>query len=175
MNTFKEASNKYNAYIKKSTFGITQLIICLNDKQFRITPMYKSTSSAEGGGEMTCIDFPIKSSNTLDFRIQEKTSFKRTASPKELLYNSDSTLFQIPELDSRFVVKGLNNNYIEQFKSNPIFTKSIINLPSGADIQVKNQKATITVNGFPEEIGFIDTLINISQNLIRFVDMNNAE
>lgn len=170
---FEMASVKYSSELKHSIFGISQLMIFLNERIFRITPMYHSTSSAKGGAEMTCIDFPVMTSECKNFRIQEKSSFRRTASPKELFKNRESFLLQIPEFDSRFILCGLNQDQLQRFINNSNLIKSILALPAGADIQVKNNLASISINGFPDKIEQIDMLINISQKLIEFIEIKN--
>jgi hypothetical protein len=57
------AARKHTAEIHQSYLGMPQIIKTFHGWAIRMMPMNVSTSSPEGGGEMTCVDFGPSSSD----------------------------------------------------------------------------------------------------------------
>lgn len=160
------AARKHKATIHQSMLGMPQLIKPLGCQTIRITLMNVSTSSPEGGGEMTCVDFDWPRLDVGEFRIREKADARRNAVPTALMGDNKLFALGIPQVDEKFSIAGTQKAAAARILTGRSVVESIMALPSGADIHVRGGKCYLTVRAFPHSIDFIDRLFNTSESLL---------
>lgn len=163
------AAIKHNATVRRSAIGLPQIYKTVDGRVFRMTPMNKSTSSAGGGGAMTCVDFETLRSDVSDFRIREKADYRRNALPRVLMGADQPFTLEVPELEARFRGVGSNADQARRIIQHDLVVKSILALPPGADIRVQGGKCYISVDGLPDDIDFVDRLFSASELTARSI------
>jgi hypothetical protein len=143
-----------------------QLIKHVGDHSIRMTPMNISTSSPEGGGEMTCVDFDVPGLEVCEFRIREKSDARRNALPAALMGRNTSFTLGIPQIDARFSVVAADVAKAARILTETSVAESIIALPRGADIDVRGGKCYVSVKGLPHDVEFVDRLFDTSERLL---------
>lgn len=162
----ERAADAHNGrVIQQSSLGLPQLVVPAGDTTIRLTPMAKSLS-AHDSGMMTCVEFGIQSYRGGEFRIQEKTTYLRTALPKFL--TGDVRAFKLHQkaFNNRFHISASAIGQTAKIVSEPLLLRSILELPKGADIRIQNGKCHITVDGVPSDVEFVDRLLAVSERMI---------
>ncbi len=163
------AARKHTAVLHQSLLGMPQITKHVGGRAIRMTPMSVSTSSPEGGGEMTCVDFDWPRLEVGEFRMREKSAARRNAVPTALTGGNQPFTLGIPQLDARFAVVGTNRAEAARILTDTAVVESIIALPRGADIHIRGGKCYVTVSGFPHHIDVIDGLFTTSERLLASV------
>jgi hypothetical protein len=166
---FDMAARKHKAKIHRSFLGMPQLIKHVDHHSIRMTPMSISTSSSEGGGEMTCVDFDLPGFDACEFRIREKSDARRNALPTALMGENKSFALGIPQIDARFSVVGTDVEKTVRILTETSVSESIIALPGGADIHVRGGRGYVSVKGLPHSVDFVDRLFETSELLLASV------
>ena len=76
------AVKKHQASIHDSVLGMPHDVKAVGGRSMGMTLMIVSTSSPEGGGEMSCVDFDLPEVGIGEFRIREKADAGRNACPR---------------------------------------------------------------------------------------------
>jgi hypothetical protein len=151
--------------IRQSDLGLPQIVVSVGDTTIRITPMSKSLSSHDSG-MMTCVEFDIQSYPGGEFRIQEKTTYLRTALPKFLTGDAQNLKLHQAAFDNRFHIRASAVGQTAKIVSEPLLLRSLLELPKGADIRIQKGMCHIAVNGLPTDVEFVDRLFTVSERLI---------
>jgi hypothetical protein len=160
------AARKHRAEIHQSYLGMPQIIKTFHGRAIRMTPMNVSTSSPEGGGEMTCVEFDWPTPGIGDFRMREKPDARRNAVPAAFMGENKSFALGIPQIDERYSVVGTNPEAVTRILTDVAVVESITALPRGADIHVRGTKCHVTAKGFPSEVEIIDRLFATAERLL---------
>lgn len=160
------AAKKHKAQIHQSFLGMPQISKTYCGRAIRLTPMNISTSSPQGGGEMTCVDFDWPAPNVGEFRVREKLDARRNAVPIALMGGNKPFTLGNSLLDERYSAAGTNPPAAMRILADAAVLESIISLPDGADIHVKGNKCHVTVEGFPTQTEQVDRLFAASEQLL---------
>jgi hypothetical protein len=160
------AARKHKAEIHQSYLGMPQIIKSFHGRAIRLTPMNVSTSSPEGWGEMTCVDFDWPTLEVGDFRMREKPDARRNAVPGAFMGENKSFALGIPQVDERYSVVGTNREAVTRILTDVAVVESIIALPRGADIHVRGTTCHVTAKAFPGQVDFIDRLFATAERLL---------
>lgn len=160
------AAIMHKAKIHRSFLCMPQLIKHVGDHSIRMTPMTVSTSSPEGGGKMTCVDFDSPGLEACEFRIREKSDARRNALPAAFMGGNKSFALGIPQIDARFTIVGGNLEKAVRILTETSVAESISALPQGADIHVRGGRCYVSVKGLPHNVDFVDRLFDASERLL---------
>jgi hypothetical protein len=160
------AARKHRATIHQSFLGMPQIVKSYCGRAIRMTPMNMSTSSPEGGGEMTCLDFDWPTQEAGEFRMREKSDARRNAVPTALMGGNKAFTLGASEVDERYSIVGTNPAVAMRILNGAAVVESILALPHGADIHVRGNKCYVTVRGFPYQVELIDRLFATSEHLL---------
>lgn len=161
------AARKHRATIHKSFLGMPQIIKVWNGHEMRLTPMSISTSSPEGGGVMTCVDFDWPWTDVGEFRVREKIEARRNAVPVALMGGNKPFALGSPQLDRRYSAAGTNPFAALRILGNARVAESIFSLPGGADVHVRGGRCYVTVKGYPSNVEDVDHLFATSELLLK--------
>lgn len=160
------AARKHKATIHQSFLCMPQITKICSGHAMRMTPMSISTSSPEGGGEMTCVDFDWPATDVGEFRVREKVEARRNAIPVVLTGGNKPFALGSPQLDQRYSAAGTNPVAALRILSNERVAESLISLPGGADVHVRGEKCYVTVKGYPSAVEHVDRLFATSELLL---------
>lgn len=160
------AARKHNATIHQSMLGMPQITKSWNGHAMRITPMSISTSSPEGGGKMTSVDFDWPATDVGEFRVREKIEERRNAVPIVLMGGNKPFNLGSSQLDRRYSAAGTNPVAALRLLSNARVAESLISLPGGADVHVRGGGCYVTVKGYPSTVEDVDRLFATSELLL---------
>ncbi len=160
------AAKKHQASIHHSVLGMPHVIKTAAGQAMRLTLMTVSISSPEGGGEMACVDFDLPRVGIGEFRIREKADAKRNAMPAVLMGGNATFSLGIPQVDERFLMVAAHPKDVSRMLAETALVASIVDLPRGADIRVKDGRCYVAVKGFPYHIDTIDRLFAVSEQLL---------
>ena len=160
------AARKQKTTIYQSFLGLPQITKVWNGHAMRLTPMIISTSSPEGGGKMTSVDFDWPCKDIGEFRVREKIDAKRNAVPVVLVGDNKPFTLGNPQLDQRYSAAGINPVEALRILGNGRVAESLISLPAGADVQVRGGRCYVTVKGHPSRVEDIDHLFATSELLL---------
>lgn len=163
---FDAVAKKYGGNLSHPFLGMPQLVVNTQGSVLRITAMSKSLDTPQGGGKMTCVDFDIEKNAVGDFRVQEKSHFKRTAVPRVLMGQSQPFTTGMCEFDSRFASCASNATQADRILKDPSVSKAILAMPHGADIRLQDGRCYISVDGHPQDVASVDRLIFTAECLI---------
>lgn len=159
-------ARKHKATIIQSFLGMPQITKVWNGHAMRLTPMTISTSSAEGGGEMTSVDFDWPGKDAGAFRLREKPDAKRNAVPVVLMGDSTPLTLGNPQLNQRYSAAGINPGEVLRILGNARVAESLVSLPAGADVQVRGGRCYVTVKGHPSGVEDVDRLFATAELLL---------
>lgn len=160
------AARKHNATVHHSFLGMPQITKSWNGHVMRITPMSISTSSPEGGGMMTSVDFDWPATDLGEFRVREKIEARRNAVPIVLMGGNKPFTLGSSQLDRRYSAAGTNPVAALRLLSNARVAESLISLPGGADVHVRGGRCYVTVKGYPSTVEDVDRLLAASELLL---------
>lgn len=115
---------------------------------------------------MTCVDFDWPAPNVGELRVREKLDARRNAVPIAIMGGGEPFTLGNPQLDKRYSVAGTNPVAAMRILTDVAIVESIISLPHGADIHIRNSRCYVTLRGFPYHIEHIDRLFATSELLI---------
>ena len=136
--------------------------------------MSKSTSSPEGGGEMTCVDFDVAPHVVAEFRVRERVDARRNALPALLKGGRKTFLLGDAGFDLRFHGEGLDPARAKWIMSEPSLFQAVLALPRGADIRIEAGRCYIAVDGFPKDQQCFDRLLAVSERLLGSLDRRGS-
>jgi hypothetical protein len=160
------AASKHKAKIHWSFLGMPQITKVWNGHAMRLTPMIISTSSPEGSGEMTSVDFDWPWTDVGEFRVREKIEARRNAIPVVLMGGNKPFTLGSPQLDRRYSAAGTNPVAALRIMGNARVAESLISLPGGADVHVRGGRCCVTVKGYPSGVEDVDRLFATSELLL---------
>jgi len=160
------AARKHTAKIHCPFWGMPQLVKQVGGHTLRMTPMNISTSSPEGGGEMTCVAFEVPGLEACEFRMREKADARRNALPAALMGSKTSFALGIAQIDARFCLVAADAAKAARILTETSVAESISALPQGADIDVRGGKCYVSVKGLPRDVDFVDRLFDTSERLL---------
>jgi hypothetical protein len=160
------AARKHKATIQQSFLGMPQITKTCSGHAMRMTPMRISTSSPEGGREMTCVDFDWPATNVGEFRVREKAKARRNAFPIALMGGNKPFTLGSPQLDRRYSAAGTSPVAALRLLSNEKVAEALISLPGGADVHVRRGKCYVSVEGYPSTVEHVDRLFATSELLL---------
>ncbi len=163
---FDALARKYQGVVSQPGIGMPQVTFKKGGIALRITAMSKSLDAPEGGGEITCVDFDAGNRTVRDFRIQEQAAFERTAVPEALTGQSQRFATGGRAFDSRFVGVSSNPVQTKRMLDDPSLLEVILAMPSGADIQLKDGRCCVSVDGHPQDPAFVDRIVVVAERLM---------
>jgi hypothetical protein len=162
----ERAADAHNGrVIQQSSLGLPQLVVPAGDTTIRLTPMAKSLS-AHDSGMMTCVEFGIQSYRGGEFRIQEKTTYRRKSLPKLPAGDARALKRHQEAFKNRFHVSASTVGQTAKIVSEPLLLQAILELPKGADIRIQEGMCHIAVDGVPSGVEFVDRLLTVSERMI---------
>jgi hypothetical protein len=132
MPLLEAAARAHQARIHQSFLGMPQITKFHSGHAMRMTLMRVSTSSPEGGGEMTCVDFDWPAPHVGEFRVRERVDARRNAVPVALMGGARPFTLGSPEVDARYLVVGTDPVASLGILGNARVVESIMALPHGA-------------------------------------------
>lgn len=159
-------AKKYQGTVSQPFLGMPQVVIKKQGSVLRMTAMSKSLDTPQGGGKMTCVEFDIGENAAGNFRVQERSDFKRTAVPKALMGQNQPFTTGMREFDTRFASCASNATRAIRILKDPSLAKAILAMPRGTDIRVHDGRCHVCVDGHPHDVAFVDRLILAAECLI---------
>ncbi|MEW6113166.1 MAG: hypothetical protein AB1664_13635 [Thermodesulfobacteriota bacterium] len=160
------AAKKHKATIHQSFLGMPQITKVWKGHAMRLTPMNISTTSPEGGGEMTSVDFDWPWRDVGEFRVRERIEARQNAVPVILTGGNQPFTLGGPQLDRRYSAAGTNPVAALQVLGNARVAESLISLPGGADVHVRGGRCYVTVKGYPSAVEDVDCLFATCELLL---------
>ncbi len=170
----EQAAREYGGSVRSTFPGLPQWNFVLEGISVRLTPMTSSTSSPDGGGSITVLDFDVAAFNVADLRVREKVDARRNAVPASLENAGESIEIEHQGFDARFHIHARQGEETKRMLLEPTLFSALLDLPSGADLRIEHGVCHVSVNGHPRDIAFVRTLRSVAQELIAVLRARGA-
>lgn len=150
--------------VKEGWFIQPQLKFPLNGVEVRLTAMSPGTS-AERSANITVMDFSVPGSNPAEIRIIERRNAFKTVLDSTLPAQQEMIATGNPAFDERFELRAPGAQAAAPLLTDGGLQRSLLELPSGADICVKGGKCSISVDGYPDSDEIVDRLSAAAEKL----------
>lgn len=158
-------AQRHNGRIQRSVIGMPQLFVQVDGHELRITLMNNSTSSAEGGGDITVVDFDASAYGVRDLRVRERYAHLRNAVPAGLQGCTELDL-GVPDFDERFHTCAVDVEEARRILNRPGLISAFIDSPRGTDVRIQAGTCYVSVDGHPDNAQAVERLMGFSERLI---------
>jgi hypothetical protein len=172
----REATRKYGGSVRLSGLALPQFITTLRGTRLRLTPMTSSLSSSDGGRDITCVDFELRSGGVDELRVQEWVQHRRSAMPWGIGDPGKSFKLDRKDFDTRFHAAAANARQARDILLDGALLKALLALPSGADLQVrKDGRCSISIHGHPRDLSSVECLLGAADGLLAAIEARAAK